>query len=102
MKTSWALFFKLIAAVITFGVLYTLVYIYLFYNAAMSVEPGWHTTIYSPYAILTGIAGTYPSYEALKVTSLISLCTILNYFLFKYLLRFFAYIWLKIYPLRAD
>jgi hypothetical protein len=84
MKTWERLLAKLIAGVITYFAIYQLIGSLRFMDFASSVEPGWHTTI-------------FPERSRLSLTTILVICTIFTWFLYKCVLKLVVYVWLKIF-----
>lgn len=83
---NWQKFvLQLMTGTITFYLVYLLVGLIVVNAFPTSLEPGWHTTI-------------YPFGGKLHFTIIIMSLAIFTYFLFKYVLKFVTYLWVKMFP----
>jgi hypothetical protein len=74
------LLIKFVAAIVTFGILYELVAIFIYNDFLISLVPGWHTTIYRLNT-------------PLRITILIGICSIITFVLFELMRLALTYIW---------
>jgi hypothetical protein len=79
----------LLAVLLTVCLSYLVFSNFFFIDFATSLEPGWHTTIFSPHA----------SGAIVTILLAIVVLAITAYFVYKYLFKLLTYIWLKIFPL---
>jgi hypothetical protein len=85
------LFLKSVALIITFFVLFKIVELEFCIDLITSFFPGWHTTIHWFNWLIV-------PFEFMFLVFIVSLS---SYLLYKYVLRFLTYIWLKIFRLHS-
>jgi hypothetical protein len=87
MKTTHSILLKLVAAIITFYLLYLLVSVFIYNDYLTSLIPNGHKALYTMGGII-------------RATLLIGLSAIISWGLFTLVLRFLTFVWLKAYPIK--
>jgi len=75
---------KVIATLLTFGILYEMVAVFIYNDFLNSLIPGWHVTLYKLN-------------RTLRDTILVSVSAVITYVLFKLIYAALAYAWPKLF-----